>query len=183
MLGEKILRLRKNNGFSQEELASRLTVSRQAISKWELGESVPDTENIMQLSKLFGVSTDYLLNDDYESDMDIPAVKTNAAELQKEYAGDKSVMKLKVAGWILSVLGLLNIFGFVLVYRRFYSVLNFDVHPYPNENQWESPFKDFNFVDFLTMNRLEILFAICCLLLLAGITLLIIAHIKKKRRI
>lgn len=67
-LGDKIHQLRKASGMSQEELASQLTISRQAISKWELGESVPDTENVLQLSKLFGVSTDYLLNDDCESD-------------------------------------------------------------------------------------------------------------------
>ena len=64
MIGKRILHLRKENGFSQEELASKLTVSRQAISKWELGESVPDTENIVQLSQLFGVSTDFLLLDE-----------------------------------------------------------------------------------------------------------------------
>jgi len=64
MLGEKIHQLRKAKGLSQEELASQLTISRQAISKWELGEAMPDTDNIVQLSKLFGVSTDYLLNDD-----------------------------------------------------------------------------------------------------------------------
>jgi len=68
MLGRKIQQLRKDNGMSQEDLASKLTISRQAISKWELGESVPDTENIVQLSKLFGVTTDYLLKDDYESE-------------------------------------------------------------------------------------------------------------------
>ena len=64
MLGEKIHQLRKAKGLSQEQLASQLTISRQAISKWELGEAMPDTDNIVQLSKLFGVSTDYLLDDD-----------------------------------------------------------------------------------------------------------------------
>lgn len=64
MLGEKIHQLRKEKGLSQEELAGQLTVSRQAISKWELGESTPDTENVVQLSKIFGVSTDYLLHDE-----------------------------------------------------------------------------------------------------------------------
>ncbi len=65
-LGKKIQLLRKENGMSQEQLAAHITVSRQAISKWELGESVPDPNNIVQLSKLFGVSTDYLLIDDIE---------------------------------------------------------------------------------------------------------------------
>ena len=64
MLGEKIQRLRKEKGMSQEQLAAQLTISRQAVSKWELGESMPDTENIIQLSKLFSVSTDFLLNDE-----------------------------------------------------------------------------------------------------------------------
>ena len=68
MLGRKIQQLRKSRGMSQEELASKLTISRQAISKWELGESMPDTENVVQLSKLFGVTTDYLLYDDYEGE-------------------------------------------------------------------------------------------------------------------
>ena len=69
MLGKKIQQLRKDNGMSQEELASKLTISRQAISKWELGESMPDTENIVQLSKLFGVSTGFLLNDDFRDEV------------------------------------------------------------------------------------------------------------------
>jgi transcriptional regulator with XRE-family HTH domain len=85
MLNEKIHQLRKGKGLSQEELASQLTVSRQAISKWELGESVPDTENVVQLSKIFGVSTDYLLNDEYESDKDIPAVKENSETIKIEH--------------------------------------------------------------------------------------------------
>jgi transcriptional regulator with XRE-family HTH domain len=66
-LGEKIQQLRKSKGFSQEELAACITISRQAISKWEMGESKPDIDNIIQISKLFGVSTDYLLIDDYDS--------------------------------------------------------------------------------------------------------------------
>jgi transcriptional regulator with XRE-family HTH domain len=86
MLGEKIHRLRKSKGLSQEALAGQLTVSRQAVSKWELGESVPDTENVVQLSKIFGVSTDYLLNDEYESDKDIPAVKESAKTIKADYS-------------------------------------------------------------------------------------------------
>jgi len=64
MIGERILMLRKERGLSQEDLAARLPVSRQAISKWELGESIPDTEHVVQLSRLFGVSTDFLLVDE-----------------------------------------------------------------------------------------------------------------------
>ena len=61
LLGEKLKKLRKDRGLSQEQLADQLNVSRQAISKWELGESIPDTENLILLSKFYGVSIDYLL--------------------------------------------------------------------------------------------------------------------------
>ena len=74
-LSEKIVRLRKINGWSQEDLAEKLNVSRQAISRWEGGTAQPDASNILQLSKLFGVTTDYLLNDEYESDNDLPKVR------------------------------------------------------------------------------------------------------------
>ena len=62
-LGEKIQALRKQSGMSQEQLAERITISRQAISRWELNESIPDADNIVQLSHIFGVSTDYLLKE------------------------------------------------------------------------------------------------------------------------
>lgn len=67
-LGEKIQKCRKNGKMSQEELASRLGVSRQAVSKWELNESVPDTENVIRLERIFQVSVDYLLKNEIEED-------------------------------------------------------------------------------------------------------------------
>ena len=60
LIGEKLRRLRIARQLSQEQLADKLQVSRQAISKWELGESIPDTENLILLSKFYGVSIDYL---------------------------------------------------------------------------------------------------------------------------
>ena len=72
---EKLVQLRKREGYTQEEVADRLEVSRQAISRWEMGTAVPDSSNLLQISKLFKVSADYLLNDDYESDDDLPKVK------------------------------------------------------------------------------------------------------------
>ena len=64
--GEKLQELRKARGWSQEELAGQIHVSRQALSKWESGGAVPDTENIIALSRLFGVTTDYLLLDEVQ---------------------------------------------------------------------------------------------------------------------
>ena len=68
ILGEKIMELRKKNGWSQEELAGKLKVSRQSVSKWESAMSVPELDKVLQLSEIFEVSTDYLLKDDKEED-------------------------------------------------------------------------------------------------------------------
>lgn len=66
ILADKIIQLRKKSGWSQEELAQQLNVTRQSVSKWESGQSVPDLERVLQMSRLFGVSTDYLLKDELE---------------------------------------------------------------------------------------------------------------------
>lgn len=66
ILGDKITELRKRNGWSQEELAEKLNLSRQSVSKWENGTSIPDLDRILKLSELFDVSTDYLLREDLE---------------------------------------------------------------------------------------------------------------------
>ena len=67
ILADKIIENRKKNGWSQEELADRLGVSRQSVSKWEGAQAVPDMKKIIQMSEVFGVSTDYLLRDDIET--------------------------------------------------------------------------------------------------------------------
>lgn len=64
ILADKIIALRKKNGWSQEELADKMNVSRQSVSKWEGAQSVPDLEKILRMANLFGVSTDYLLKDE-----------------------------------------------------------------------------------------------------------------------
>lgn len=64
ILADKITELRKKNGWSQEDLASQLGVSRQSVSKWESGQSIPDLERILKMSEIFGVTTDHLLKDE-----------------------------------------------------------------------------------------------------------------------
>ncbi len=66
IIADKIIMLRKKNGWSQEELAEQLNVSRQSVSKWESSLSVPDLNKVVAMSALFGVSTDYLLKDEME---------------------------------------------------------------------------------------------------------------------
>ncbi|MDE5772549.1 MAG: helix-turn-helix domain-containing protein [Ruminococcus sp.] len=65
ILADKIIELRKKAGMSQDELAEQMDVSRQSVSKWEGAQSVPDLSKILKLSQIFGVSTDYLLKDDF----------------------------------------------------------------------------------------------------------------------
>ena len=66
ILADKIIDLRKKAGWSQEELAEKLAVTRQSVSKWEGAQSIPDMDKVVQMSRLFGVTTDYLLKDEIE---------------------------------------------------------------------------------------------------------------------
>ena len=68
ILADKIIILRKKSGLSQEELADKLNVSRQSVSKWESAQSIPDLDRILEMSEIFKVSTDCLLKDDLDID-------------------------------------------------------------------------------------------------------------------
>lgn len=81
--GEKLYELRKGSGVSQEALARELHVSRQAISRWELGDVVPDTENVLAVSRYFGVSMDYLLREECLSEQDTPVVQAAERSLKQ----------------------------------------------------------------------------------------------------
>ncbi len=86
ILADKIIENRKKNGWSQEELADRLGVSRQSVSKWEGAQAVPDMKKIIQMAEVFGVSTDYLLRDDIETAAapDIPPVDNGLEETVRQ---------------------------------------------------------------------------------------------------
>lgn len=104
---EKLIQLRKARGLSQEDLAEKLGVSRQAISRWEQGSTTPDMMNLKQLSELYGVSADYLIHDEYESDEDIPKVKETTQEFHtKENTRSKIFLGL---GFLWIFIGFLNI--------------------------------------------------------------------------
>lgn len=68
ILADKIIEERKKNGWTQEDLAQKLGVSRQSVSKWESAGAIPDLKKIIQLADLFGVRTDYLLKDEVEKE-------------------------------------------------------------------------------------------------------------------
>lgn len=116
ILADKIIRLRKKNGWSQEELAEKMSVPRQAVSKWEGAQSVPDLGKILQLSALFGVTTDYLLKDELEeeiftnADAD-PAVRRVTLSEAHAFLQERKAASVRIAGatflCIVSVLPLL----------------------------------------------------------------------------
>ena len=105
MLSEKLYKLRKNSGLSQEQLAEQLNVSRQAISKWEQGTAVPESEKLITISNFFGVSVDYLLKED-------TADTTNTtAEVMEEKPKRMAAIVICIAGIVSMVIwGLLSIF-------------------------------------------------------------------------
>ena len=95
ILADKIIEERKKNGWSQEELASKLGVSRQAVSKWESAGSIPDLQRILQMSELFGVTTDYLLKDEIEEEPLNEYTETNTIKVSMEEANQYLDMKSK----------------------------------------------------------------------------------------
>ncbi len=84
IIAEKLAKLRTKSGLSQEELAEKMNVSRQSVSKWESGASIPSLDKIIELSNLYGISTDYLLKDDIEDLPDEIIPDTYEKEMQRE---------------------------------------------------------------------------------------------------
>ena len=95
ILADKIIEERKKNGWSQEELANKLGVSRQAVSKWESSGLIPDLQRILQMSELFGVTTDYLLKDEIEEEPLNEYTETNTIKVSMEEANQYLDMKSK----------------------------------------------------------------------------------------
>ena len=93
ILSDKIIEERKKNGWSQEELANKLGVSRQAVSKWESAGSIPDLQRILQMSELFGVTTDYLLKDEIEEEPLNEYTETNTIKVSMEEGNQYLDMK------------------------------------------------------------------------------------------
>ena len=113
ILADKLIRLRKKNGWSQEELAEKMNVSRQAVSKWEGAQTIPDLEKILLLGELFGMTTDYLLkdeseNEDYTDGISDPGVrKITLAEANEYLELRKSAAKRIAIATMLSIVSII----------------------------------------------------------------------------
>ena len=108
MLSEKLYKLRKESGLSQEQLAEQLKVSRQAISKWESGNAVPESEKLIAISRYFGVSLDYLLKDEEN-------IKSNCVEYKEE----NSDKQRQTIGMVICLAGLaaLIVWGLISIFN------------------------------------------------------------------
>lgn len=158
-LGNKLQKLRKERGMSQEKLAEELKVTRQAVSKWELDAALPDTANIIALSRLFGVSTDYLLKDKAG---DEPGTETN----------NRALLGKRLAGIICGATGAACFF-IIYIISRFVPVMT-PIRYYNNGEwmiSWYSDHTEVSFRYFVSEYKLWLLLVLSVLLVLAGLVL------------
>lgn len=176
--GEKLQLLRKEKGFSQEKLSEQLSVSRQAISKWELGVTLPDTENVVYLSKVFSVSIDYLLNDDICNETDIPAVQHNMVVLKDKF---RSTMQL-IVGVICSSIGFIGSITLVVLATMIeVPVMKKRILADGSvEYYGGGDVLGYDFWTFISEYRLQALLIIFVVLAIAGI---VVVWLSKKRRL
>lgn len=168
-LSNKILNLRKEKGLSQEELAEKIGVSRQAVSRWEGGAAQPDAANLLQLSRLFQVTADYLLDDDRERE-EAPALDPHAKTKRKE----------RIAGCV-AALGALGIFILYILSR----IIEVMVPHITYENgeklyTWKSDLTGHSYLWFIREYDLELLALLFYGLLLGGLIYGLAHHRKVK---
>ncbi|MBQ8604703.1 MAG: helix-turn-helix transcriptional regulator [Oscillospiraceae bacterium] len=117
--GQKLQNLRKEKGMSQEKLADRLSVSRQAVSRWELDISLPETENIIKIKNIFDVSFDYLLDEN----IDNPII--SGSKIPRENSGKNEYIEAfisfvkkygYIAGYLLSAVSLYCLTGYTITF-------------------------------------------------------------------
>lgn len=117
----RLYQLRKQKGFSQEELANRLNVSRQTVSKWEVGDSTPDMEKLVAMSDLFDVSLDLLvMGKESEAQAQIPQKSEFAKVLDEKVLTQKNKKKaksiLKIVGIALAVILAIDVISMIIYF-------------------------------------------------------------------
>lgn len=123
----KLYNLRKQKGLSQEELAGRLNVSRQTISKWEVGDSTPDMEKLIAISDLFEISLDELVKDKVPARFEESSAKSEiVSELMQKILTDKNKQKAKRGLKIAAI-----IFGIILLIDFISMIIYFSLYGFP----------------------------------------------------
>ena len=140
---EKLLTLRKAKGMTQEQLAEKLDVSRQSISKWESGQVIPEVEKIVELSKAFNVTLDYLLK---PSEIDELSVKTDILEQQQKQLLSREQTRTRIYK---------NILYSVAIYLVFFAAV-FVGHYFLFSLEWEAWGKPVIFAEFFIATAIVI---------------------------
>lgn len=170
MIGERIRQLRSEKGMSQEQLAEALHISRQAVSKWETGESIPDTERVMLLCRVLDISADYLLFGKAAEETKAMVIPT--AERKKR------VKALYVFGIVSAGIGALGLLVMWVLSTMLVSVVWTEVgftNPLTGETYYEmQSYGAYDFLSFIETYRLHALVWICVILLVVGIVLLLV---------
>ena len=168
-MGEKILNMRKARGWNQEELAERIGVTRQAVSRWESNSAKPDADKIIALCDLFGISADYLLRDQY-------AGEGSAAQTEKQplSALEQKAQSMTLRQWIALSVTLMG--GLVLLLLKLiYAVRGID---YYVQDAWGYVYTGFR--GFLASNELFLAWCLALIGCLGGLTYLVVLPIIKK---
>lgn len=129
-ISQKILLQRKRKGISQEDLANALNVSRQAVSKWESSQSVPDMDKIVALSNYFNITTDYLLKDEIETidsagnysskNIDMQMLNKELSENEFQNIRYEAEKKKHISYWLLIIAPFIMILIIFIFYYGFY---------------------------------------------------------------
>lgn len=158
--GEKLQLLRKQSGLSQEQLATQLGVSRQAVSKWELNDSLPDTDKVIQISDIFQVSLDYLLKEG------VP--KRNEELILTGNHSKKYMLWIGLGLILFSAISYFIVWILAKVYPA--PIVNFN----PETQLWRVGLDN-----FIWVHGLENFMLILCLVLIIGICLIVHKQLNK----
>ena len=166
--GEKIQILRKQAGLSQENLAEKLNITRQTVSKWELDQSTPELEYIAKLADLYNVTTDYLIRENADSTgagdiSEADSMNAEMLEVRKESSAPSIAL-----GIILTVMGMIGILIFITL-----SV----VHPWSVTNEIGT-FE--GLIGYLLGTKTVLYFVLSVVLVISGISVLAVLSLKQK---
>ena len=170
-LSEKIVNLRKARNISQEELAEQLGVSRQAVSRWEVGSALPDASNILQLSKLFGVSADYLLNDDCKGEAPAPIKSKTVSSIAGTFVR-------KIISLCIAALGFIGNFVIYVTSRFVLVPVPHKYYDHATDSYWYNWDNNYSYRYFIEFYSLELLTVMFFAMLIIG---LFIAFVPKDK--
>jgi transcriptional regulator with XRE-family HTH domain len=169
-LGEKIQQLRKAGGFSQEQLAEQLHVSRQSVSKWELNESIPDIDKLVMISRKFSVSLDDLLKEDgrESNGSGADSANTSMERIVKVNMANKQIVSgiwTMVIGFVMLVLE----FAFLPLYGLIHKSVVDGQGFYTDA------------INYASVQPMPVIFTLTAIIIVIGICLIAAGHFNKKR--